>query len=43
MKESLIVFVNGVAGVFLGMAVLYGAIRFISFVAGRFAKGEGAP
>jgi len=35
MEETLNVFINGIAGVFCGMAVLYIAMKLIRLVAGR--------
>lgn len=35
MQEALSVFVNGILGVFVGMAVLYFTIKLISFVVAR--------
>ncbi|SHE91051.1 Oxaloacetate decarboxylase, gamma chain [Desulfacinum infernum DSM 9756] len=40
MRESLLVFLNGVSGVFVGMAVLYGAIKLMSLVVGLMEKEE---
>ncbi|SMC19688.1 Oxaloacetate decarboxylase, gamma chain [Desulfacinum hydrothermale DSM 13146] len=40
MREAFLVFLNGVGGVFLGMAVLYGAIRVMSWLVGMGGKGE---
>ena len=37
------VFINGIAGVFTGMAVLYGMMKILSFVAGRPAQGSAPP
>ncbi len=38
MGEALIIFVNGVLGVFLGMGVLYGAMHLLAWIVGRVAK-----
>jgi Na+-transporting methylmalonyl-CoA/oxaloacetate decarboxylase gamma subunit len=40
MRETLMVFLNGVGGVFLGMGVLYGAIKLMSLVVGLMEKEE---
>jgi Na+-transporting methylmalonyl-CoA/oxaloacetate decarboxylase gamma subunit len=40
MEETLNVFVNGIAGVFCGMAVLYIAMKLISLIAGRHRPKE---
>lgn len=42
MGEALIIFANGVLGVFLGMSVLYGAMRLLTFLVQRMTK-EGQP
>lgn len=42
MAEALIIFVNGVLGVFLGMSLLYGAMHLLAWVVNRFGK-EGQP
>ena len=42
MKEAVAVFVVGLGGVFIGMALLYIAIRIISLVADRIGAGKEA-
>ncbi|MEJ5363910.1 MAG: hypothetical protein WHS86_02315 [Desulfosoma sp.] len=42
MGEALIIFVNGIVGVFLGMSVLYGAMHLLAYVVKRASK-EGQP
>ena len=37
------VFINGIAGVFTGIAVLYGMMKMLSFVAGRPAPDSAPP
>ncbi|MCH7747931.1 MAG: hypothetical protein IH939_07525 [Acidobacteria bacterium] len=37
------VFINGIAGVFTGIAVLYVMMKILSFVAGRPAPGSAPP
>ena len=39
MKDVLQIFIAGLGGVFIGMALLYIAIRLTSLVATRMAKG----
>jgi len=38
MEEAFKVFVNGFAGVFCGMAILYLVIKLLSFAAGKAEK-----
>jgi Na+-transporting methylmalonyl-CoA/oxaloacetate decarboxylase gamma subunit len=38
MADTLIIFIAGLGGVFLGMALLYISIRVTSLVTGRFEK-----
>lgn len=40
MGEALIIFANGVLGVFLGMSVLYGAMRLLGWLVARMAKED---
>ena len=40
MEQGLLVFVNGVAGVFAGMGLLYLAVRSVSALVGRFVVGK---
>ncbi|MGD9332550.1 MAG: hypothetical protein PVJ53_14645 [Desulfobacterales bacterium] len=40
MKEALQVFIAGVGGVFIGMTLLYVAIRLTRVVADRLSKGD---
>ncbi len=40
MGEALLVLWTGSVGVFLGMGLLYGAIRLVAVVAERRARGE---
>lgn len=40
MGEALIIFVNGVVGVFLGMGVLYGAMHLLAWLVRRLGKEE---
>ncbi len=40
MGEALIIFANGVLGVFLGMSVLYGAMHLLAYVVKRATKEE---
>jgi len=40
MGEALVVFWTGLAGVFLGMALLYVAIRVMALVVDRTQKGK---
>ncbi len=37
------VFINGIAGVFTGIAVLYIMMKMLSYVAGRPAPGSAPP
>jgi hypothetical protein len=41
MEAALAVFINGISGVFTGMAVLYLTIRLISVIAGKLEKKPG--
>lgn len=41
MFEALGVFVAGISGVFLGMALLYLSIKIVSVVSSRFSSDEG--
>ncbi|MDF1591818.1 MAG: hypothetical protein P1P89_09920 [Desulfobacterales bacterium] len=41
MYEALSVFVAGISGVFLGMALLYISIKIVSGVTSRLNSGEG--
>lgn len=40
MEQALEVFINGIGGVFAGMAMLYISIRIISLMAGRQAEDK---
>ncbi|MFQ5660748.1 MAG: hypothetical protein ACE5GZ_09985 [Gammaproteobacteria bacterium] len=40
MEEVLNVFINGIAGVFIGMAILYIAMKCITLFAGQLEKKE---
>jgi Na+-transporting methylmalonyl-CoA/oxaloacetate decarboxylase gamma subunit len=42
MKEAFEIFVVGIGGVFVGMAMLYVAVRLISLVADRINAGKEA-
>jgi hypothetical protein len=35
MRDAIIIFISGLGGVFLGMALLYASIRITSLVTGR--------
>jgi len=39
-SEAVGIFVAGISGVFLGMAMLYGAIKIVSAIIGRFDIAE---
>lgn len=41
MEQALLVFVNGVVGVFAGMGLVYLAVRLVSYAVGRLAAGKG--
>ncbi len=43
MRESLLVFVNGTVGVFVGMAVVYALIRVVAAAVTRVVEGRKAP
>ena len=38
MNQTLLVFVGGLGGVFLGMALLYVSIRLTSFIIGKWVE-----
>lgn len=40
MESAVGTFVNGIAGVFIGMAVLYLAMKLIAFISTRSAESE---
>ena len=40
MEVALKVFANGIAGVFLGMAALYLAMKLVSHISARFPEKE---
>lgn len=40
MQAAFEVFLNGISGVFIGLAVLYGAIKIIKLLAGREAANK---
>ncbi|WP_448384418.1 hypothetical protein [Desulfosoma sp.] len=40
MGEALVIFINGILGVFLGMSVLYGAMHLLAYVVKRATKEE---
>ncbi|MGQ9669998.1 MAG: hypothetical protein ACUVWY_07525 [Desulfosoma sp.] len=40
MGEALIIFANGVVGVFLGISVLYGAMHLLAWLVARTAKED---
>ncbi len=43
MDTAFSVFISGIAGVFTGIAVLYGMMKILSLVAGRPAPGSAPP
>ena len=43
MNTASSVFINGIAGVFTGIAVLYVMMKILSLVAGRSAPGPAPP
>ncbi|MGQ9485607.1 MAG: hypothetical protein ACUVSA_11745 [Desulfosoma sp.] len=40
MGEALIIFANGVVGVFLGISLLYGAMHLLAWLVARTAKED---
>ena len=40
MNQAIEVFIVGIGGVFIGMGLLYIAIRILGLVAGRIGKGK---
>lgn len=40
MSEAFRIFINGISGVFAGMAILYLVVKLIALTAGRQASGE---
>jgi Na+-transporting methylmalonyl-CoA/oxaloacetate decarboxylase gamma subunit len=40
MSEAFRIFINGITGVFAGMAILYLVVKLIALTAGRPASGE---
>lgn len=42
-QESLLVFVNGTVGVFVGMGLVYALIRLVAIVVARVVDGRDAP
>ncbi|WP_269719589.1 hypothetical protein [Desulforapulum autotrophicum] len=41
MNQTMVIFVSGIAGVFVGMGLLYGAIKFNTFVTQWILNGKG--
>ena len=41
MAEAVFIFIAGIVGVFIGMAMLYIAIKIVSLVTSRLKVGEG--